>query len=49
MPRRLGAAAQELGMGLVTGVNEVEPERPGTIYNALLYHAPDGTRARAQP
>jgi len=26
-------------------VNEVEPERPGTIYNALLYHAPDGTLA----
>lgn len=43
--RRLGAAAQELGIWLVTGVNEVEPERPGTIYNALLYHAPDGTLA----
>jgi nitrilase len=26
-------------------VNEVEPERPGTIYNALLYHAPDGSLA----
>jgi nitrilase len=43
--RRLGACAQELGIWLVTGVNEVEPERPGTIYNALLYHAPDGTLA----
>ena len=43
--RRLGAAAQELGIWLVTGVNEVEPERPGTIYNSLLYHAPDGTLA----
>jgi nitrilase len=43
--RRLGAAAQELGVWLVTGVNEVEPERPGTIYNSLLYHAPDGTLA----
>jgi nitrilase len=43
--RRLGAAAQELGIWLVTGVNEVELERPGTIYNALLYHAPDGTLA----
>jgi len=42
---RLGAAAQELGIWLVTGVNEVEPERPGTIYNSLLYHAPDGTLA----
>jgi nitrilase len=43
--RRLGAAAKELGIWLVTGVNEVEPERPGTIYNSLLYHAPDGTLA----
>jgi nitrilase len=40
--RRIGAAAQELGVWLVTGVNEVEPERPGTIYNSLLYHSPDG-------
>ena len=45
--RRLGACARELGIWLVTGVNEVEPERPGTIYNALLYHAPDGTLASA--
>src|SRR5579864_3924654 len=43
--RRLGATAKELGIWLVTGVNEVEPERPGTIYNALLYHAPDGSLA----
>jgi nitrilase len=43
--RRLGAAAKELGIWLVTGVNEVETERPGTIYNSLLYHAPDGTLA----
>jgi nitrilase len=42
---RLGAAAKELGIWLVTGVNEVDAERPGTIYNALLYHAPDGTLA----
>ena len=40
--RRIAAAAQELGVWLVTGVNEVEPERPGTIYNSLLYHSPDG-------
>ena len=26
-------------------MNEVEPERPGTIYNALLYHSPDGELA----
>jgi nitrilase len=43
--RRLGACAQELGVWIVTGVNEVEPERSGTIYNSLLYHAPDGTLA----
>ena len=35
----------ELGIWLVTGVNEVEPERPGTIYNSLLYHAPEGALA----
>lgn len=43
--QRLAACARELGIWLVTGVNEVESERPGTIYNALLYHAPDGTLA----
>ena len=41
--RRLGEIAREHGVWLVTGVNEVDPERPGTIFNALLYHAPDGT------
>jgi nitrilase len=40
--RRIAAAAQELGVWVVTGVNEVEPERPGTIYNSLLYHSPAG-------
>ena len=43
--QRLAACARELGIWLVTGANEVEAERPGTIYNALLYHAPDGTLA----
>jgi nitrilase len=43
--RRLGACAQELGIWLVTGVNEVESERPGTIYNTLLYHSPEGELA----
>src|SRR2546425_7933918 len=43
--RRLGAAAKELGIWLVTGVNEVDAERPGTIYNALLYHSPQGELA----
>jgi nitrilase len=43
--RRLGDIAREHGIWLVTGVNEVDPEKPGTIYNSLLYHAPDGTLA----
>src|SRR5579884_2454758 len=42
---RLGAIAREHGVWLVTGVNEVDPERPGTLYNSLLYHAPDGSLA----
>jgi len=42
---RLGAVAREHGVWLVTGVNEVDPERPGTLYNSLLYHAPDGSLA----
>lgn len=42
---RLGEIAREHGVWLVTGVNEVDPERPGTLYNALLYHAPDGRLA----
>jgi nitrilase len=43
--RRLGATAKQHGIWLVTGVNEVEPERAGTIYNTLLFHAPDGSLA----
>jgi nitrilase len=43
--RRLGDIAREHGIWLVTGVNEVDPEKPGTIYNSLLYHATDGTLA----
>jgi nitrilase len=43
--RRIGEFAREHGVWIVTGVNEVDPERPGTIYNSLLYHAPDGTLA----
>jgi nitrilase len=42
---RLGEIAREHGVWLVTGVNEVDGARPGTIYNTLLYHAPDGTLA----
>ena len=42
---RIGAAAKANGVWIVTGVNEVDPERPSTIYNSLLFHAPDGTLA----
>ncbi len=42
---RLGSIARENGVWLVTGVNEVDPGRNGTVYNALLYHAPDGSLA----
>jgi nitrilase len=42
---RLGEIAREHEVWLVTGVNEVDPRRNGTIYNSLLYHAPDGRLA----
>jgi nitrilase len=42
---RLGEIARANDVLLVTGVNEVDPERPGTLYNSLLYHAPDGSLA----
>jgi nitrilase len=42
---RLGEIAHDNEVWLVTGVNERDPERPGTLYNSLLYHAPDGRLA----
>jgi nitrilase len=39
---RLAAIAREHGVWLVTGVNELDR---GTLYNSLLYHAPDGSLA----
>jgi nitrilase len=42
---RLGQIAREHEVWLVTGVNERDPARPGTLYNSLLYHAPDGSLA----
>jgi nitrilase len=42
---RLAEIAREHAVWLVTGVSEVDPERPGTLYNSLLYHRPDGTLA----
>jgi nitrilase len=43
--RRIAAAAKELGIWIVTGVNEVDAERSGTIYNALFFHSPAGELA----
>jgi len=42
---RIGEAAREHGVWIVTGVTEVDPQRPGTLYNTLLYHGPDGRLA----
>ena len=42
---RLGEIARTNGVWLVTGVNELDPSRPGTLYNTLLYHSPDGSLA----
>jgi nitrilase len=42
---RLASAAKEYGVWLVTGVTEIDPERPGTLYNTLLYHSPRGDLA----
>jgi nitrilase len=42
---RLGAIAREHGVWLVTGVNETDPAHNGTVFNSLLYHAPDGSLA----
>jgi nitrilase len=42
---RLGEVAGRLVVWLVTGVTVVDPERPGTLYNTLLYHDPSGRLA----
>ena len=42
---RLGEIAREHEAWIVTGVTERDPEHPGTLYNTLLYHAPDGSLA----
>src|SRR6266568_6310831 len=42
---RLAEIARENEVWLVTGVTERDPERPGTLYNTLLYHGPDGRLA----
>jgi nitrilase len=42
---RLGEIARASEVWLVTGVTERDPGRPGTLYNTLLYHGPDGKLA----
>jgi nitrilase len=42
---RIGEAANEHGVWIVTGVTEIDPDRPGTLYNTLLYHHPGGRLA----
>ena len=42
---RLGSIAREHGVWLVVGVNEVDPARPGTLYNSLLTYSPEGELA----
>ena len=44
---RLGAIAREHGVVLAIGITEVEPKRPGTLYNTLLVHDADGRLALA--
>jgi nitrilase len=39
---RIGDVAREHGVVLATGVTEMEPDRPGTLYNTLLVHGADG-------
>lgn len=42
---RLGEIARDNGVWLVTGATEADPEKPGTIYNSLLYYSPEGKLA----
>ena len=42
---RLAEIAREHGVWLVIGVNELDPARPGTLYNSLLYYSPAGELA----
>jgi nitrilase len=42
---RLGGIAREQGVWLVVGVNEIDRDRPGTLYNSLLYWSPEGELA----
>jgi nitrilase len=42
---RLAEIARTHGVWLVIGVNELDPARPGTLYNSLLYYSPKGELA----
>ncbi len=42
---RLGAAARRTRAWVAIGVNERNPTRPGTLWNSLLWFAPDGRLA----
>jgi nitrilase len=42
---RIGEVAREHGVVIATGVTEIEPDRPGTLYNTLLVHNADGRLA----
>ncbi len=42
---RLAETAREHAVWLVVGVNELDPERPGTLYNSLLTYSPEGELA----
>ena len=43
---RLAAVCKERSLFCAVGVNEREVERPGTLYNTLVYLGPDGLIAR---
>jgi nitrilase len=42
---RIAAVAREHGVWLAVGVTELDPERPGTLFNTLVCYAPDGALA----
>ena len=44
--QRLAEACGDLGIFCVIGVNEREDDRPGTLYNSLLYIGPEGLARR---
>jgi nitrilase len=43
--QRLAGLARTHGVWLVVGVTELDPERPGTLYNTLLGYSPEGELA----